>query len=129
MSFRRGNLIFSGLGLIFLPLNILFLPRASQLALITLGFTRTGVRVTAISVIITFLLLFRAPFEFQIVELLRTARFLEDPIRRRFRPPLRAEFSIHIIGVIVIDRHWDRVTDCCRQKTPPKVRMEIGQDE
>ncbi|KDE09806.1 hypothetical protein MVLG_00205 [Microbotryum lychnidis-dioicae p1A1 Lamole] len=76
MSFRRGNLIFSGLGLIFPPLNILFLPRASQLALITLGFTRTGVRVTAISVIITFLLLFRAPFEFQIVELLRTARIL-----------------------------------------------------
>ncbi|SCZ92082.1 BZ3500_MvSof-1268-A1-R1_Chr5-3g08325 [Microbotryum saponariae] len=42
---------------------------------------------------------------------------------------LSASFSIHIIGVIVIDRHWDRVTDCCRQKTSPKVRMEIGQDE
>ncbi|SCZ89877.1 BZ3500_MvSof-1268-A1-R1_Chr1-3g01633 [Microbotryum saponariae] len=72
------------------------------------------------------------PFEYQIVELLRTAHllfvydhlfslvicgFIEISLEIVFvaafvRPS--AEFSIHIIGVIFIDRHWDRVTDCCR---------------
>ncbi|SCZ95317.1 BZ3500_MvSof-1268-A1-R1_Chr11-2g03428 [Microbotryum saponariae] len=60
MSLKRGNFIFSRLGLISLPLDILFLSRASQIVLITLRFTRTGVRITGIS----------------IVELLRTAHLL-----------------------------------------------------
>ncbi|SGY75257.1 BQ5605_C005g03410 [Microbotryum silenes-dioicae] len=147
MSLKRGNLIFSGLGLFCLPLDILFLSRASQNVLIALRSTRMGVRFAGISVTIMFLLRFRAQFEFEIVELLRTAHllfvydhlfslficgFIEVSLEIVFVAVfvrLSAEFSIHIIGVIVIDRHWDRVTDCCRQKTSPKVRMEIGQDK
>ncbi|SCZ99300.1 BZ3500_MvSof-1268-A1-R1_Chr3-1g05933 [Microbotryum saponariae] len=111
---------------------MLLLSRASQIVLITWRFTRTGVRITAISVTIMFLLRFRTPFEVQIVKLLRTAHllfvydhlfsliicgFIEVSLEIVFVAAFvhpSAEFSIHIIGVIVIDRHWDRVTDCCR---------------
>ncbi|SGY12357.1 BQ5605_C011g06479 [Microbotryum silenes-dioicae] len=76
MSLKRGNLIFSGLGLFCLPLDILFLSRASQNVLIALRSARMRVRIAGISVTNMFLLRFRAQFEFEIVELLRTAHLL-----------------------------------------------------
>ncbi|SGY95926.1 BQ5605_C036g11528 [Microbotryum silenes-dioicae] len=49
MSLKRGNLIFNGLELFSLPLDILFLSRASQNVLTALRSTRMGFRICRMS--------------------------------------------------------------------------------